>query len=643
LVSSRQTNIKIFRFVRFSLIAIGILTITTVHESLGGCIPVWHELSYRYELLYIHCENVILSTSFSTQFASAVYRIECLRINNTRSPEISTGAFATLRNLEDLRINNASIRVIQPGAFDGVSSLRKLSLKHNKISIIGANTFDNLFRLEELDLSFNNIEHVNEKVFVVFQRLNTLILQNNFVVNLSPKIFQPLRYLQILDLSFNKLVNTDSHLFGYLRNLETLLLNDNNLNRFYGSTVVNITRLKKLYINNNNLSELNNLSFPNSSLTLNASHNLIQSLSFSKLSDMKVIDLSANGIMIMKRISFKNVAVKELYLDQNYLGINSFGSETFSNLQGLELLSLSNNQITQLDPNLFKNNNKLKTLNLAKNNLRSSNLLNLPVSLNKLNLNSNFFDSRLNVTNLINLKRLDLTFNNLKQVSLHLLSNLKSLLWLDLSNNQITKLDYGCFKDLKATIGLNLSKNRISSLPLGIFVGLDYLNYLDLSRNQLKTLEEGVFHNLRRLKELNLNYNSVSLENVQNIVEHLTSTLKQIGLTGNGWSCSDLTRFVRENREVFLTNGGHFNGTNVDGIECKYETKNSTGLLNLESNSFSSINSTFYTNNILLALIFVMLLIWLSVKYLSRYFNKKNDKRCSRRESEHVLQIFEDS
>jgi Leucine-rich repeat (LRR) protein len=619
LVSSRQTNIKIFRFVRFSLIAIGILTITTVHESLGGCIPIWHELSYRYELLYIHCENVILSTSFSTQFASAVYRIECLRINNTRSPEISTGAFATLHELKDLRINNASIRVIQPGTFYFKKSLRKLSLKHNKISIIGAKTFDNLYSLEELDLSFNNIANVHEKAFV------------------------DLKNLEILDLSFNKLVNTDSQVFGHLSNLETLLLNDNNLKRFDGNSVENSNGLKKLYINNNNLSELNNLSFPNSSLTLNASHNLIQSLSFSKLTDLKVIDLSVNGIRIMNRISFKNVAVKELYLDQNYLGINSFGSETFSNLQGLKLLSLSNNQITQLDPNLFKNNNKLETLNLAENNLRSSNLLNLPVSLNKLNLNSNFFDSRLNVTNLINLKRLDLTFNNLKQVSLHLLSNLKSLLWLDLSNNQITKLDYGCFKDLKATIGLNLSKNSISSLPLGIFVGLDYLNYLDLSHNQLKTLEEGVFHNLRRLKELNLNYNSVSLENVQNIVEHLTSTLKQIGLTGNGWSCSDLTRFVRENRKVILTNGGHFNGTNVDGIECKYETKNSTGLLNLESNSFSSINSTFYTNNILLALIFVMLLIWLSVKYLSRYFNKKNDKRCSRRESEHVLQIFEDS
>jgi Leucine-rich repeat (LRR) protein len=604
---------------KFCLIAIGILTITTVHESLGGCIPVWHELSYRYELLYIHCENVILSTSFSTQFASAVYRIECLRINNTRSPEISTGAFATLHELKDLRINNASIRVIQPGTFYFKKSLRKLSLKHNKISIIGAKTFDNLYSLEELDLSFNNLANVHEKAFV------------------------DLKNLEILDLSFNKLVNTDSQVFGHLSNLETLLLNDNNLKRFDGNSVENSNGLKKLYINNNNLSELNNLSFPNSSLTLNASHNLIQSLSFSKLTDLKVIDLSVNGIRIMKRISFKNVAVKELYLDQNYLGINSFGSETFSNLQGLKLLSLSNNQITQLDPNLFKNNNKLETLNLAKNNLRSSNLLNLPVSLNKLNLNSNFFDSRLNVTNLINLKRLDLTFNNLKQVSLHLLSNLKSLLWLDLSNNQITKLDYGCFKDFKATIGLNLSKNRISSLPLGIFVGLDNLNYLDLSRNQIKALEEGVFHNLRRLKELNLNYNSVSLENVQNIVEHLTSTLKQISLTGNGWSCSDLTRFVRENREVFLTNGGHFNGTNVDGIECKYETKDSTGLLNLESNSFSSINSTFYTNNILLALIFVMLLIWLSVKYLSRYFNKKNDKRCSRRESEHVLQIFDDS
>jgi Leucine-rich repeat (LRR) protein len=444
-----------------------------------------------------------------------------------------------------------------------------------------------------------------------------------------------------LDLSFNKLVNTDSQLFGQLSNLETLLLNDNNLKRFDGNTIVNNTKLEKVYINNNYLSVLNNLSFPNSSLTLNASHNLIQSLSFSKPCDMKIIDLSANGIMIMKAIAFKNVTVEQLYLDQNYLGLNSFGSDTFSNLQGLKVLSLSDNQITQLDPNLFKKNNRLETLNLAKNNLRSSNLLNLPVSLNKLNLSSNFFDSRLNVTNLINLKRLDLTFNNLTQVSLHLLSNLKSLLWLDLSNNKIVKLNYGCFKDLKLIIQLNLSNNNISSLPLGIFVGLDYLFNLDLSRNQIKSLEEGVFHNLRKLSKLNLSYNSVSLESVQNIVAHLTSMLREIGLTGNGWSCSDLTRFVRENRQVILTNGGHFNGTNVDGIECKYETKDSAGLFNLESNSFSSLNSKLYTTNTLLALIFVMSIIWLSVKCVSAYFNKKNENRCLRRKSEQELQLVD--
>jgi Leucine-rich repeat (LRR) protein len=258
-----------------------------------------------------------------------------------------------------------------------------------------------------------------------------------------------------------------------------------------------------------------------------------------------------------------------------------------------------------------------------------------------LNLSSNFFDSRLNVTNLINLKRLDLTFNNLTQVSLHLLSNLKSLLWLDLSNNKIVKLNYGCFKDLKLIIQLNLSNNNISSLPLGIFVGLDYLFNLDLSRNQIKSLEEGVFHNLRKLSKLNLSYNSVSLESVQNIVAHLTSMLREIGLTGNGWSCSDLTRFVRENRQVILTNGGHFNGTNVDGIECKYETKDSAGLLNLESNSFSSINSKLYTTNTLLALMFVMSIIWLSVKCVSAYFNNKNENRCLRRKSEQELQLVD--
>jgi Leucine-rich repeat (LRR) protein len=629
------------------LSAIFILTIT-VHKSLGGCISVriGPQYSYNYRFRspnskYVSCEDVILSTNFSTQLMQFLPEIRWLQINNTRSVEISTGAFATLNTLPDLRINNASIRVIQPGAFDGLKYLYKLSLKQNKISIIGADTFNGLSVLQELDLSFNNIANVNEKAFAGLEKLRRLTLQNNFVVNLSPKTFQRLSQLLILDLSFNKLVNTDSQLFGQLSNLETLLLNDNNLKRFDGNTIINNTKLEKVYINNNYLSVLNNLSFPNSSLTLNASHNLIQSLSFSKPCDMKIIDLSANGIMIMKAIAFKNVTVEQLYLDQNYLGLNSFGSDTFSNLQGLKVLSLSDNQITQLDPNLFKKNNRLETLNLAKNNLRSSNLLNLPVSLNKLNLSSNFFDSRLNVTNLINLKRLDLTFNNLTQVSLHLLSNLKSLLWLDLSNNKIVKLNYGCFKDLKLIIQLNLSNNNISSLPLGIFVGLDYLFNLDLSRNQIKSLEEGVFHNLRKLSKLNLSYNSVSLESVQNIVAHLTSMLREIGLTGNGWSCSDLTRFVRENRQVILTNGGHFNGTNVDGIECKYETKDSAGLLNLESNSFSSLNSKLYTTNTLLALIFVMSIIWLSVKCVSAYFNKKNENRCLRRKSEQELQLVD--
>ncbi|XP_064212543.1 leucine-rich repeat-containing protein 15 [Tribolium castaneum] len=497
---------------------------------------------------YIHCQFENISSNLYTKVKPFYdyYKsdtIEWLEISDTDNRLLSSGALGPLPVM-DLRIHNANIHEIEPNAFSGIDKyLGKLSLKNNKLSSIKDYYFKHLF-LIYLDLSFNNITSISENSFLENRYLGTLILKNNLLSVLPPNLFPRSNHWRIthLDVSFNKLVTLDSKIFHNLWSLVELRINDNYLNHLDENIFSENDDLNYLFINNNRFRGFHNLTLPKSMNTVNASNNLIAFFNLRKHTFINTLDLSSNGISSTKDLSFTNATVSELLLDNNNL--ESTHDTFITYFPSLWHLSLTNNKLTQI--NHFKNSTKLTRLNLAKNNLCTNDLLNLPSSLNELLV----------------------SFNNLTEIAFDSLQGLKFLKILHLEHNQIQKIALGAFRNLGQLIELDLSNNKISVLGIGVFGGLNSLKHLDLSENELQQISNA-FYNLRALRIINLSKTKVKYNTVETILLQLPN-VEQVGLAENGWACSHLINITTKFGKKVI-DMGKYNITNVDGVACDYE------------------------------------------------------------------------
>ncbi|KAH0626488.1 hypothetical protein JD844_001491, partial [Phrynosoma platyrhinos] len=275
---------------------------------------------------------------------------------------------------------------------------------------------------------------------------------------------------------------------------------------------------------------------PNSTIWLNASHNIVE-------------DLTSSTFIHLPHLL-------ELYLDHNR--ISGIESNTFQSLGDLEVLDLSWNQLTSVGPSVLTNLRNLRELHLGHNRITTlhPNALMFQMSLQELHLPSNNLSSLQEVATavnvLLNLTFLDLHSNQIStpcmgpgSVTLPVLRN------LNLNNNGISKLDLSkcSFPNL---LQLNLTCNNISTVKAGSFRATPTLVELSLDVNPLH-ISELINASLPNLTMLHLssmnpslNYTMPALCSVLRSLPFLTSLdikhskinesqLPQLG------SCSNLT------------------------------------------------------------------------------------------------------
>lgn len=544
----------------------------------------------------VWCQNETLSSDLTEKIDNPTSEnVEFLEINHTDSAVIPTKMFANISfKFLELRIIEGNIKKIEHDAFEGLSSFLKiLSLKNNKIESLDVL---NLEKLETLDLSWNQITNLNE------QTINNLT------------------NLEYFNLGFNKLTDLSHLIFSNLRNLKTIWLNNNNIKNLPGNIFVNNTKLKTIYLNNNNLTRLLDFGLPAIDV-LDCSSNSLRNINMKQFTTIQNFDLSRNGLNSIEISFFNNLLIKEIILNTN--GLKRIAKEVFYNLTALEIISLNDNLLEDLD--IFEKNKNLKTFSISGNFL--STIPNLPTSLEHFNISRNKIENALNLSYLTHLNTLDISNNKLTAIKFHTLANLKLLNNLFLNDNQIKVLEMGCFKDLVNLKSLDLSNNKISSLNTGIFTFLISLEYLNLSRNNLQVLNATVFHNLKNLQTFNIKFNNITYLSIEDTLSHLTS-LKDIDILGNNWSCSILTKLLRNHESVKFREGHNFSVTNVNGVACvvKEIVKNRVDF-NIPVKKLDEISSQHTTTNVISIFILLVLILQFLLKPIYEFIYNSNEFR----------------
>lgn len=174
---------------------------------------------------------------------------------------------------------------------------------------------------------------------------------------------------------------------------------------------------------------------------------------FSKLEKLEVLDLSENKLTTLNEALFKN-NIKLEYLNINDNKLLRIVPEAFRNLKSLQKIWLSNNEITHLPNNTFLHNENLTELHLDGNELSSIdiNLLSQLTKLRKVSFAGNLliaFDFEIIWPN-ENLFEISLSDNNIVSIAnVHLIQNMTGLHEVNLVNNScVNQVFFGISGDI---------------------------------------------------------------------------------------------------------------------------------------------------------------------------------------------------
>ncbi|KAM7311570.1 hypothetical protein ISCGN_008477 [Ixodes scapularis] len=415
------------------------------------------------------------------------------------------------RNLTmtSLIITNGPLDAMDDECFEGVLAMDKLIVERTKLKMVPGAVLRLGSKLRELRLANNSIESVGD-VLRTLVNLEKLDLDSNAIESLDESLFNNLGLLKELRLGNNKLHRLPIESLK-IPPLEIVELHNNALTEETANAFGSFHRLKVLLLQQNNIWNIDQLSSRNASiLEFQVDHNPLQS--------------------VPKFGSWKRLR----WLGMNNCNISEVHPQAFEKLYNVEVIHLSNNNISFLNESIFHQKSKLATLNAEGNAIRSLKgvfsrtqaLLALQLSMNKVQDITDTF------TNLSTLVVLNLTMNEIAFIRDGTFLRNSDLAQLYISQNRIEWLGTGCFEGLSNLQDLQLQNNRIFSLngslrqltalKRGIlndnllqvierrdFDNVPALRTLYASGNNISAIESGAFESLNNLQTLSLSFNQL--------------------------------------------------------------------------------------------------------------------------------------
>uniref|UniRef100_A0A182QGR0 Leucine rich immune protein (Short) n=1 Tax=Anopheles farauti TaxID=69004 RepID=A0A182QGR0_9DIPT len=213
--------------------------------------------------------------------------------------------------------------------------------------------------------------------------------------------------------------------------------------------------------------------------------------------------------------------------------LSSLTSNTFNATPNLMLLSMSHNNLEHIEDGTFKPTRALEDLQLATNvSFNKLTKLMVPTEIFLLDASHNrirditpYYSSSLTILNL--------SHNNL--IDTAWLLNFPSMRNLDLSYNELEEISARFLRNSRNLVKLNLKHNRL--LKLDLYSKFRNLRVLDVSHNDLVYVNNqvGAFESLQQLY---LDHNSIVTVNIAS-----NHSLQNLTMSHNDWDCKELLKY----------------------------------------------------------------------------------------------------
>ena len=379
---------------------------------------------------------------------------------------------------------------------------QKLSISNNKISNLNSK-LEGEFHLKILDISFNRI--ISLVGFNKFFLLSELNLSNNYISDDQLQNLKSLLYLKTLNLSNNNLKSGEiSNLIANLKSIEKVNISNNNIENLEFKSKCDTLLQLEIDLNKlTNLSFENKYTFPNL-MYLSINGNKLNNFpSVNNLCSLEYLSISENEIKNFEITNLKNLKFLQLKGNlltsnkiQNCLQYIQFYECSYNNLNNF-IISGNHNNIS----NLLLDNNKLMNIDFEEKN-------NFCDNVELLDLSYNLFVEIKFIENFTNLQKLNLSFNQLRNLNniVNHLEKIKSLRELNLIENDFNRNLYNLevvpneiFNTLKDYFNhpnvKNLNKNKLISYRNYLILAIENLNNLDMIGVSIEEKSEVIKNN----------------------------------------------------------------------------------------------------------------------------------------------------
>ncbi|XP_061777534.1 toll-like receptor 22 [Nerophis ophidion] len=417
--------------------------ITAFFESFNFSLTALKMNAMKYnlkELLNVSCTIPTLTT---------------LQIRHNNFNLMDSGLFQLCSRVTELDLAENHIRSISTDSFRAFLVLKRLNLSQNKLSLVPP-AVQNLTSLLELDLGSNNISSLGCHDFAKLGKLNVLSLNQNLIRTVKLCVFKDLTNLRVLKMQMNRITRLNDAFKRYLPNLRYLVLHNNTLTTVEQGEFEGLRSLQNLSLQNNNINKLKNGCFKGLTMLtelLLQSNNIRESEItqgvFNELNNLTRLVLLDNHIKYNSNAALPKPPFSHLFrlevLTMAGQSSRNFGSLPRNFLQGLTNLlvfDIRNVQISSLHQDMFNYTPRLQKLDISANELTEvsphlfdpiPNLLSLYIS--RTTLQSLDF---LNKANLTKLEFLQARKNHYSVITEEQLDSLSGLSYLDLQGNSFT-------------------------------------------------------------------------------------------------------------------------------------------------------------------------------------------------------------